>query len=556
MCGIFGYSGPSADSKLARASLNTLKHRGPDQWAEWQNDHVYLGHRRLSIVDLSDHGRQPMTDGQIYITVNGEIYNYPELKKELQHKYQFQSHSDSEILIHGYKEWGIEKLLKKIEGMYAFALYDSLGNKLYLARDRVGIKPLYYSQINGRIAWASELKALTHFHKSDELEIDKTAVYDFLTYIYIPSPKSVYKQIRKLEPANYLKIDVVTGRLSQHRYWQLDTRQKAIDLETAADKTRQLINQAVKDQLMSDVPLGFFLSGGMDSSAVVAAATRAAAKVHTYSIGFDIKEHSETHFARLVAKRFGTKHLTRDLAVEQVSRDFSNLKKWFDEPFADTSAFPTYLVSKLARATSTVVLSGDGGDEVFGGYNWYTKFKDAQPGKLASFLKRAGQADKDLKLYASLMGGLTKEAKQPYRQLLNIDKNYDDYWYFRKYYRTDLPLLTRLQYMDFHTYLPDDILTKVDRASMAVSLECRVPLLATPLIEFSFSLPEEIRYTGGQLKGLMKHALAAEIPAEIIQRDKKGFSIPTGKWGKRLKETDEPMPVYILEQLFSDLLKV
>lgn len=567
MCGIFGHIISDGDKSNSRRALHTLSHRGPDQWADWQDSNIYLGHQRLSIIDLSEKGRQPMKDGDVVITVNGEIYNFKLLRQELSKKYRFNSDSDSEVLIHGYKEWGIKKLLSKIEGMYAFALYDKRKSKLYLARDRVGIKPLYFSRFDGRaIAWASELKALEMFHSREKLDIDYTAVYDYLTYLYVPAPKTLYINIYKLEPAHFLEVDIASGDIKNNRYWQLDPYAKrSISLEEAAQKVRDLVGSAVKEQVVSDVPVGYFLSGGLDSSTVVATAASLGKKLQTYSIGFDVPEHDETKFAEKVAKKFKTKHVRKIIGVDNVKSSFSKIRYWFDEPFADTSAFPVHLVSSLARKNSTVVLTGDGGDEVFGGYNWYNQFKKGAKkyvrsnSRITTLIKPIlGKSAKDrmigleLEYYTTLMGGLTKSDKQDYKNKFKIPDSYDDYWHFRKHYLTDLPLLTRLQYMDFHTYLPGDILTKVDRTSMAVSLECRVPLLSTPLIEYVFSLPENIRYYNNELKGLMKYSFRDVLPAEILERDKKGFSIPTGKWKSKLMNRKAKMPEYILDELFPE----
>ncbi|HTE22535.1 MAG TPA: asparagine synthase (glutamine-hydrolyzing) [Candidatus Limnocylindria bacterium] len=564
MCGIFGHTQPGKNPTASRRALNTLAHRGPDQWNDWQDKEVYVGHRRLSIIDLSEHGRQPMSAQGVVITVNGEIYNYKTLKKELGNKYAYQSDSDSEVLIYGYLEWGMDKLLEKLEGMYAFVLYDTRQRKLFLGRDRAGIKPLYYSHKGGQIAWASELKALTSFHTEAKLEVDSTAVYDYLTYRYIPTPKTLYKDVYKLPPAQYLELDLHTHKLQKKQYWTLGLVKINPTLDEAAAKVRELVDQAVQEQLMSDVPVGFFLSGGMDSSTVVGIAAQHSKQLNTYAIGFDIKEHDETHFAELVAKKFKTNHRRKVVSVGEVKKLFPKIKDWYDEPFADTSTFPVYIVSKLTKPSSTVVLTGDGGDEVFGGYNWYADFKKNAPGfikenypgsRLKRKLTRSHQAtitNLEFAYYTKLMGGLTREEKAGYRKQFGIADSYDDYWYFRKFYRPELPLYTRLQYLDFHTYLHDDILTKVDRASMAVALECRVPLLSTPLIEYLFSLPENIRYHNGELKGLMKYAFHDLLPDEILNRKKKGFSIPTGRWQPNLMERDTTVPEFILKKFFNN----
>ena len=292
-------------------------------------------------------------------------------------------------MLHGYREWGIRGLLSRLEGMYAFCIHDTRHNRLFLVRDRVGIKPLYYSVRGGCISWASELKALEIFLGSEQLEVDGTGIYDFLTYLYVPSPKTMYRDVYKLEPAHYIDVDVATGSLQKHCYWQLEVHECADSIDVAAERIQGMIGSAVRAQLCSDVPVGFFLSGGIDSSVVVSEAAESGHTVHTYSIGFDDAKHDETAFAKLVAERFGTQHRMQTLRRTEIAPMLVKLKEWFDEPFADTSAFPTYLVSKFARETCKVVLTGDGGDEVFGGYGWYTAFSRHVHGTAAGAAKLA-----------------------------------------------------------------------------------------------------------------------------------------------------------------------
>ncbi len=556
MCGIFGFTKfKKEELEKARESLHTLHHRGPDQWNDYFDEDIYIGHQRLSILDLSEHGKQPMIspDKKVIITVNGEIYNFLELKKELESKYTFKSTSDSEVVLYGYIEWGIDKLLEKIDGMYAISIYDKGKEELFLARDRTGIKPLYYGNIKGQISWASELKAIQKLYENQNiLEYDYTAFYDFLTYLYIPTPKSMYKNVYKLEPAYYLKIDVRSNNFEKIQYWHLEVKKCNDDIETAKKKIYDLVKKSVDEQMVADVPVGFFLSGGMDSSTVVALASQSHNDINTFSIGFTDKSHDETHFAEMVADMYKTKH-HKKILDEDTTRDmFYKIKDWYDEPFADTSCFPTYLVSQFAKENSTVVLTGDGGDEVFGGYNWYKRFENLQKYSLpylrflkvfTNLLKKQknilGKVARrvetqfllnDLEIYTRLMGGMLKDEKEKYRKLWNIDEDYDDYWNFRKFYIKELDLYTRLQYLDFHTYLHDDIFTKVDRVSMAVSLECRVPFMKKEIIEYSFSLQKEIRIYNDELKGVMKEAFREILPIKIIERDKKGFSIPLHSW--------------------------
>ena len=577
MCGLFGYVCPdNVRPETRHAALDTLAHRGPDQQGEWVSPNVYIGHRRLSILDLSERARQPFVsdDHAVVVSVNGEVYNFQELRRQLSAKHHFCTTSDSEVVLHGYREWGIRGLLSRLEGMYAFCIHDTRENRLFLARDRVGIKPLYYS-VRGRcISWASELKALEMFLGTGGLELDATGMYDFLTYLYVPSPKTMYKDVFKLEPAHYIDVDVARGSLQKHCYWQLVVHESTDSIDVAAERIRGMIGSAVGAQLCSDVPVGFFLSGGIDSSVVVSEAAKAGHTVHTYSIGFDDEEHDETAFAKLVAERFGTQHRTRTLRRAEIAPMFVKLREWFDEPFADTSAFPSHLVSRFARETCKVVLTGDGGDEVFGGYGWYTAFSthvdDTQlvPRSWLAFLSSIrGRSRRslvgrlanrielgllsELELHTRLLGGLLKEQKRRQAVDLGIASDYDDYWHFRKFYRPELPVITRLQYLDFHTYLPDDILTKVDRTSMAVSLEARVPLLATEIVEYAFSLPEQVRLHGKRNKGLLKYAYRERLPPETIDRDKQGFSIPARTYAREIAARGRSKQEVILTELYA-----
>lgn len=546
MCGLFGVIGSrEVDLRLCREARDSLTHRGPDQAGEWWQADVYIGHRRLSILDLSEAGRQPMVaqDDKVIITVNGEIYNYRELRPQLQERHRFTSGSDSEVVLHGYREWGITGLLARLEGMYALAVYDAGERRLFLARDRVGVKPLYYGLIGDSFAWGSELKALDKYFGKD-LNIDLTALYDFLTYRYIPSPKSLYREVSKLPPAHYLSYDCANRQVRIQRYWELKTDVVATDTKAAATNLTKLIHQAVKEQMVSDVPLGLFLSGGLDSTTVTAEALKVRKPVHSYCISFPGSEKDEAEYAAAAAAHLGSSHSKRACRDLDVGELLDRLPALYDEPFADHSALPTLLLCRFAREQVTVALSGDGGDEVFGGYKWYAGAEEPGPLRrrallLADFMERhlgthtrsttrlrAFALTPALERHVKTSNRLLQREKRIYRKAWNIPSDYDDYWHFREYYRSDLPLRTRLQYLDFHTFLPDDILTKVDRASMAVGLEVRVPLLATPLVEFAFSLPESVRYTDGQLKGLLKFGYRDVLPRHLLDRRKQGFGMP------------------------------
>lgn len=578
MCGFFGVSNFSRDEiDRANQARDSLAHRGPDSAGAWFDETVYLGHRRLSILDLSARGYQPMSNsaGTVMLTVNGEIYNFQMLRSVLSEKYEFRSGSDSEVLVHGYEEWGIDGLLSRIEGMFAFAIYDARLGKVFLARDRVGIKPLFYSTVGGRYAWASELKALSKFLGSGQLRTDFTAVYDFLTYLYIPAPKTRYEDVFKLEPGQILEIDLDSSTHRSRRYWDLEVGGNDDRRDIAVGRVREIVANSVREQMVSDVPVGFFLSGGVDSSVVVAEASQLGKSgINTYSIGFEESDREDTKFALQVADRFGTRHKQRELPIATVLGMIDRLPDWYDEPFADTSAFPTFKVAELAREDVKVVLTGDGGDEVFGGYGWYNRFRSeiSRTTGRARRIRRlltpirsrhrkslagriAGRLEfrllDELELHTRLLGGLLKDQKQSYAAELGIPQEYDDYWHFRAFYRPELPLYARLQYLDFNTYLPGDILTKVDRATMAVSLEARVPLLATSLIEYVFSLEENVRHDAVAEKILLKKAFENSLPASLLQRRKQGFSIPAENYISRFVKPGQTKQEAILDSLFA-----
>lgn len=579
-----GFVGGTESNWRYRQALDTLRHRGPDAEGLLLDGPIKVGFRRLSIIDLAETANQPFiaADGQSWIVFNGEIYGFQRLRSELEALGRaFRTLSDTEVLLEAYLEWG-EQFIEHIDGMFAIAIWDARDRRLRLYRDRPGIKPLYYYYDGRRFAFASELKAIEAVLAGVGLQTDQSALYDFLGYRYVPAPKTLYRNCYKLLPAHTLTFDPETGQATTPRaYWTLATGagsdarpvdEEAID--AAAEELRALIDESVRDQMISDVPLGFFLSGGIDSSVVVASAAAAGASVSTFSIGFDSDEASETPYARLVAEHFGTDHHERILSQADAQGLLPSLKTWFDEPFADNSALPTYLVSSVARELVTVVLTGDGSDEVFGGYSTYKRYAryagwPSWPGAfdraIVRLRKRVHQRSpinrllralemgfsSNVELWAKIMHGMSAEAKSEYREEFGLKRDYDDWWHYRKYWREDLPLKTRLQYVDFHTYLPGTVLTKVDRTSMAVSLEARVPLLSRRLIEFSFSLPEAIRLCHGLPKGLLRHAYRNILPATIINRRKKGFGVPRyylGNLGDGI-----PLQEHLLQQLFTSL---
>jgi asparagine synthase (glutamine-hydrolysing) len=559
LCGLFGFvaeaGGVAGRLQTARVARDTLTHRGPDQSGEWHDLRVYVGHRRLSIIDTSEAARQPMVsaDGSVIISVNGEIYNFRALRKDLEAAGAvFQSGSDSEVVLHGYKQWGIDALLDKIDGMYAFSIYDVPEGMLYLVRDRVGIKPLYYGQTGGVLSWGSELKALVSFHGKSTLALDKTALYDFLTYRYIPSPKSCYREIRKLPPAHLLRHDLASGQIDVRRYWELPFGDEPVDEEAASEQLGHLLSQSVSEQMVADVPVGFFLSGGIDSSAVAAHARRLGHAVNTFCIGFGDKDFDETPYAELVAAHLGTRHQT-DIITPCLDVSFPDwLLALYDEPFADNSALPTWYVAQSARRAATVVLTGDGGDELFGGYRWYrtmpllqrmqwllrtvprTLARKYTGGRIRKVLT-ASCSDLPTAVNELYLTKSSPDTRVRYRSSFDIPADYSDMWFFRQFWKPNqMSMRKALQYVDFHTFLPEDVLTKVDRATMAHSLEARVPFLSQALSEFAFQLPEQFLYRRGRLKGGLKHSCADMLPQAIHDRAKQGFSLPWVHWHQQL----------------------
>ena len=602
MCGFVG--GTESEWRYAEA-LESIRHRGPDSGRLKLDGPIKVGFRRLAIIDLDAAANQPFfaADGKTWIVFNGEIYGFRKLRGELERKgHVFSTQSDTEVLLNAYLEWG-EEFVLHVDGMFAIAIFDARDAKLRLYRDRPGIKPLYYFHDGARFAFASELKAIEALAGA-QLERDPSALYDFLGYRYVPEPKTLYRHCYKLPPAHRICFDPATGRLSTPQaWWRLPTgaRTDGITADEAAETLRALIDESVRDQMIADVPLGFFLSGGIDSSVVVAAAARATAeaagsgavaagsgadagayaatgtgagaRVRSFSIGFDSDATSETPFARLVANHFGTEHHERILSQSAAQDLLPKLKMWFDEPFSDDSALPTWLVASLAREQVTVALTGDGSDEVFGGYSTYQRYirYAAWPSwpsacdRFAVRLRRklhrrnpvyralrvleTGMSD-GVELWSKIMHGMSPAAKAGYREAFGLARDYDDWWHYRAHWREDLPLATRLQYLDFHTYLPGCILTKVDRTSMAVSLEARVPLLSQKLIEFSFGLPEKIRFAGGTAKGILRLAYRDILPTAILERRKKGFGVPRDYLGDL--GAGIPLQEHVLRALFLD----
>jgi asparagine synthase (glutamine-hydrolysing) len=555
MCGIAGmmsFDGAPVRLDELRRMCAALAHRGPDDEGLYMAPRVGLGMRRLSIIDLAT-GRQPVhnEDGTVWAVFNGEIYNFQELRRDLEGRgHSFYTGTDTEVIVHLYEERGA-RCVESLRGMFAFAVWDERAQSLLLARDRVGIKPLYYCQTGERLAFASELKALLEL-PGIEPALNWTALGHMFTFLTTPRTDSIVRGVQKLEPATVLTASARGIRLS--RYWDLkwEPDYGRGEAELAAELREQL-EESVRLHLVSDVPLGAFLSGGIDSSSVVATMARLSPRpVKTFSIGFAEEDYDELSYARLVARAFGTEH--HELVLEPDALSVIEDIAWhLDEPFGDPSAIPTYMVSKLAAEHVTVVLSGDGGDELFAGYDRYrVEARERRRDRLPAGLRRAlgamaAHAPERMKGrnflrhlsldgHARYLDAATFFRVEEQRELFPPDVfalvSADDPWREAASWlaRHDGHWLSSLQHLDIHCYLPLDILTKVDRMSMAHSIEARVPLLDHKLMEFAATIPPELKLRGGSGKYIFKRALSGLVPAPILERPKKGFAVPLGRW--------------------------
>ncbi|MFH1851427.1 MAG: asparagine synthase (glutamine-hydrolyzing) [Candidatus Neomarinimicrobiota bacterium] len=570
MCGIVGffYQQPEclAEQSLIQAMTDSLHHRGPDHGNFYLDRNLALGHRRLAIIDLSDSANQPIgnEDGTVQIVFNGEMYNFQELRRELVFKgHQFKSRTDSEVIVHGYEEWGTA-CFERFDGMLAVAIYDRRRQKLIIAKDRFGKKPLYYTLQNGVFAFASEIKALAR-HPDIKTAISDLEIERYLAYEYCPTPGTIYKNIHKLVAASFLEIplDSLDDNLLQpQKYWQLDfTPKLELSEQDAAGQFRELLIRSVEKRLISDVPLGVFLSGGIDSSAIVWALTqvREAASIKTFSIGFREQSFDESCYARQVAAFFGTDHHNKTFDIAELLRVLPEVTDLLDEPFADASILPTFLLSKFTREQVTVALGGDGGDELFAGYDPFLALQFAPlieylPAALQRTLlwlvDRLPASDKNMSIGFRLhhfLKGFSPETKgRPElrnqvwlgARSLHYDTGINNHTHTIKdiysstlaQIRTDLHTVDRLSNSYISTYLHDDILVKVDRASMMNSLEVRTPFLDTELVEFVARLTVNYKLRGLETKYLMKRALQGYLPDLVLNRPKKGFGIPLAKW--------------------------
>ncbi|MGE4170307.1 MAG: asparagine synthase (glutamine-hydrolyzing) [Candidatus Margulisiibacteriota bacterium] len=590
MCGILGFLGGDRDPEQAKQLLeqmaNSIAHRGPDSHGTWfdPSSQMGLGHRRLSIVDLSEAGHQPMhsASGRFVIAFNGEIYNYLSLRKDLSGPWK--GHSDTEVLLAGIETWGLEATLQRCTGMFAFALWDKQTQTLTLGRDRIGEKPLYYGWVgsgqNRSFVFASELKAIRR-HPHFANPINREALSWFMQYGYVPAPYAIYADMFKLLPGNLLTLSKSQTAETIVPYWSLQETVNAAQKkpfqgspQDAVSELEAKLSTTIANQLIADVPAGAFLSGGVDSSLIVALAQKqSTSPIKTFSIGFSEAAFNEAPFAKSVAKHLGTDHTELIVSPEQAYSVIPRLSSIYDEPFADSSQIPTFLVAELAKKHVTISLSGDGGDEIFCGYNRYTFTKNFWksisriPMPIRSLSKSMILGippqvfDTTLKLLTPFLPGSLQMSSPGHKlhkgaQILNSRSIEGVYQQLIRQWSAnettvlgldastpppdrihdlvecfpDLDPISKLMCVDTLTYLPDDIMVKVDRAAMAVSLESRAPFLDHTIIEFAQSLPLSMKYKDGQSKWLLREILYQHVPKHLIERPKMGFSIPLGNW--------------------------
>jgi asparagine synthase (glutamine-hydrolysing) len=605
MCGLTGIlTKDKIEEGTLHSMIGSIRHRGPDAEGVWYDKSCGIGlaHARLSILDLSPAGSQPMhsANDQLVIVFNGEIYNHLEIRNQLADqnvKVNWKGHSDTETLLAAFEVWGIEETLKKSVGMFALCVWNKTQKTVTLARDRFGEKPLYYGWLGNSFVFSSELKALKA-HPSFRVDIDRISLSKFIRYSYVPAPDTIYVGIKKLLPGTFLVLrqNDRSGFIPEAKpYWSsLNTARNGIrnpfrgSEKEAIVKLENILTESVKLQQISDVPLGAFLSGGIDSSTIVALMqAHSRSPIHTFTIGFNEKQYDESRYAQAVADHLKTHHTSLYVSPEEARNVIPNLPFIYDEPFADSSQIPTFLVSQLAKKSVTVCLSGDAGDEVFGGYNrynWVKKVNDmpialrsiiaasikiASPEQWNSFSQilspiipksfRVDLLGNKLQKLASIFSG--KSPEHIYSHLVSAyiwedpivihpgnnvirDRNYwDDLYDFDS-------LEHKMMLIDTNTYLPDDILQKVDRAAMAVSLETRVPFLDHRLFEFSWTLPLHMKIKNGRTKWILRQLLYKHVPKELIERPKMGFGVPIDLWLRGpLKEWAEN---YFCEQRLKD----
>lgn len=558
MCGIAGFSWQ--DEALAGKMTQTLAHRGPDQYGVYTDAWVSLGHRRLSIIDLREHGRQPMSneDGTVWVTYNGEIYNFPELRQTLEAKgHVFRSRTDTEVIVHAYEEYG-PACVEKFNGKFAFAIWDQNQRELFLARDRLGIKPLYYYWNHAKFVFASEIKAILQAPEV-EREVNPQAVYHYVGYEFVPAPDTMFLHVHKLPPGHYLRLK--NGQITVQRYWDMTFQTERQTPRDYAEQMREILTESVRKRLISDVPLGVFLSGGLDSSTIVSLMSHCGVEpIKTFSLGYEDETFSELDYARVVAKQFNTEH--RELIVEPVTPELIEKAVWqLDEPMTDLSSVPFYLICQRAREHVTVCLSGEGGDESLVGYDRFKASKaHAAYALLPDWIRRG--------IVAPLVRALPDQPQK--KGAINIVKRFiedgllpeegghmrwqyfgtpeHDASMFAPSFHAQMAMdpfapirahlahcqsadrLDREIYIDTKFTMPDSVLMKVDKMSMSHALEVRVPFLDHQFVEFCASIPGDLKLKGYTTKAIFRTAMEGILPDRIRGRGKQGYSFPIKNW--------------------------
>lgn len=584
MCGIVGYCNFMCEDRVqALISMrDSLTHRGPDDEGAYFDDdgRVGLGHRRLAVLDLSSQGHQPMSahEGAVWVVYNGEIYNFKELREELRTKgHSFNSNSDTEVVSKAYLEWGID-CINRFIGMFAIAIWDKRSETLYLVRDRLGVKPLYYYYKDSRLLFGSELKALMA-HPGFPKEIDYGVIPNYLRYGYVPAPRTIFKDTYKLKPGHYLRMH--NNEISVIKYWDANDYYLGEPVEGSEDEIAEeleaLLIDSFKYRLLSDVPVGVFLSGGIDSSTLTALLQKnTSARLKTFSVGFYDDKYNEADWAKKIADHLGTEHVEYYMSANDCLEVIGDLPELYDEPFGDNSGIPTYILSKLTRQHVTVALSADGGDELFGGYNRYRNLSsltstfgrvprhirntavfglnslsaDRADGiyqKLNSVVPRIKNFSDKYKKYRNMLCACNEERILDMYQfninkwepedlgiLLNdhSDSHYDTYFEDTFTELGDIDFQALMMGIDLRTFLVDDVLTKVDRASMSVSLESREPFLDHRLVEYAVRIPSALKCRKGVSKYILRKILYKHVPQELVDRPKRGFLAPVSDWLK------------------------
>jgi len=565
MCGICGICRSADAREDVKLMMETLRHRGPDASGEFIDmaHQVAFGHRRLSILDLSESGKQPMVslDNKKVICLNGEIYNFKEIKKDLPNDIinSLKSNGDTAVLLESIAYFGYEKTLEKIRGMFSIALLDLGDGTIYLARDRAGEKPLYYGFIEDKFIFASELKAIQKLAKKYRytFSLDYDAVYEYLQYSYIPAPNTIYCEIKKLEPGEMAIIRMPYNEINQiKRYWKLNAgiSKTQIGFQEGKRELKKLLEQAITEQMVADVPYGAFLSGGIDSSLITAYMQKILGKpVKTFSIGFENKIYNEANFAKEVADYIGSDHREMYITEREALDLIPELGKIYDEPYADSSQIPTFFLSEFAKTEVTIALTGDAGDELFCGYEHYIKFNNiyGKLNRIPNGLRHIAGWSLSGRWISPINFFTNNNRVYKLSRLLKSDSEAEFFYQMRRAdtskngilhsrnerefpYATEEEkygdFISNMQYIDFMTYLPNDILVKVDRAAMKNSLETRIPFLDRRIIEFAYSLPLKLKFDGINSKKILRDLLYEEIPRELLERPKRGFGIPLDDW--------------------------